>query len=539
MHPPPPFLKPATLNDVASSVFDSLRSLNAVCGPGNDAGAVALPSLDECFAQFGLIHRVVRTHGRVARIAREALQDAVEDGVIYLELRTTPKVAFSWAGRGLGTAGRLQRSDAGRSQGRTGSLALHPNRAALFLTAQDRPEDGMTAESYVRAVLEGFRQHAETRGSSASGDSECRGPGPDREARSVDNPLPRLATDAAGEPAPQLAPLSPCSSPRPRPATHACASPQLRPPTLTARLLLSIDRARSPDLALPTVELAGRLRQEGLPVAGIDLSGHPGTGTWADWLPALEAARKLGLPVTLHAGEVLNPIETRAMLSWRPERLGHMCCLDAGTEALLLGCAGAGCSEWGLVVTGRRPGSIPSPSLLCRPAPSLPPLPRPDTSLSPPSLLPLSLPSPSSSSPPVPAPPNPPAPIPGPPTPPPHNPSLTRAALPNPTAPRSGIPVELCLTSNLITRTVACIEDHHFGRLHAGGAVVVLCTDDAGLFQTSLSRELALAAQGFGLGRPALLELQLAAAGCAFLPGRARRALQARIRSLAGAMEVA
>jgi adenosine deaminase len=62
------------------------------------------------------------------------------------------------------------------------------------------------------------------------------------------------------------------------------------------------------------------------------------------------------------------------------------------------------------------------------------------------------------------------------------------------------------------------------------GHPVCLCTDDAGVFRTSLSRELALAGACFGLAPAALGALCSAAAGFAFLPPQERAELQARRR---------
>ncbi|KAG6554768.1 hypothetical protein Mapa_003787 [Marchantia paleacea] len=170
------------------------------------------------------------------------------------------------------------------------------------------------------------------------------------------------------------------------------------------RLLLSIDRRENAEAAMNTVQLAWDMRDRG--VAGVDLSGDPAIGNWETFLPALTWAKELGVPLTLHCGEVSNPKEVRAMLALQPSRLGHVCCLEE--------------AEW-------------------------------------------------------------------------------RALL------DSGIPVEICLTSNIRTESVSSMRDHHFAALYNAKHPVVLCTDDPGLFSTSLTLEFAIAATCFGLTNLELL----------------------------------
>jgi adenosine deaminase len=48
-------------------------------------------SLKQCFALFPLIHRLVNTREKVARVVTEVLEDYEHDNCMYLELRTTPR----------------------------------------------------------------------------------------------------------------------------------------------------------------------------------------------------------------------------------------------------------------------------------------------------------------------------------------------------------------------------------------------------------------------------------------------------------------
>ncbi|CAN1811027.1 N6-mAMP deaminase [Linum perenne] len=67
--------------------------------------------------------------------------------------------------------------------------------------------------------------------------------------------------------------------------------------------------------------------------------------------------------------------------------------------------------------------------------------------------------------------------------------------------------VEICLTSNIMTDTIPSLDIHHFADLYKAKHPMVLCTDDSGVFSTSLSKEYSLASSAFGLGRKELFKL--------------------------------
>jgi adenosine deaminase/aminodeoxyfutalosine deaminase len=60
------------------------------------------------------------------------------------------------------------------------------------------------------------------------------------------------------------------------------------------------------------------------------------------------------------------------------------------------------------------------------------------------------------------------------------------------------IPLEICITSNLVTGVVQRIEDHPVRRLFDAGVPIVLNSDDPAMFRCSLSTEYRLAAVKFG-----------------------------------------
>ncbi|XP_068668455.1 N6-mAMP deaminase isoform X2 [Aristolochia californica] len=88
------------------------------------------------------------------------------------------------------------------------------------------------------------------------------------------------------------------------------------------------------------------------------------------------------------------------------------------------------------------------------------------------------------------------------------------------------IPVEICLTSNVRTGCVPFINDHHFVDLYKTKHPIVLCTDDTGVFCTSLSHEYNLAASTFGLDKAEMAKLAADAVEFAFVDDGVKNALK-------------
>ncbi|XP_013406866.1 adenosine deaminase-like protein [Lingula anatina] len=69
------------------------------------------------------------------------------------------------------------------------------------------------------------------------------------------------------------------------------------------------------------------------------------------------------------------------------------------------------------------------------------------------------------------------------------------------------IPLELCLTSNIKGQTVAAYDNHHFKKWYDIGHPISVCTDDKGVFSTTLSEEYSILAQTFELSQEKLWDI--------------------------------
>ncbi|XP_023951072.2 adenosine deaminase-like protein isoform X2 [Bicyclus anynana] len=194
--------------------------------------------------------------------------------------------------------------------------------------------------------------------------------------------------------------------------------------TIISCLIISINRSSTHEDANIIADVAIEYHTK-YPdtVVGIELSGNPAVGKFQNFLPALDRARKAGLKVTLHCGEICNQQEVIEMLNFKPDRIGHGVCIHplfGGNDA-----------TW---------------ELLCK----------------------------------------------------------------------SQIPVEICLTSNVNTKSTQDYNSHHFKELYNAKVPVVICTDDKGVFATSLSQEYRICAETFGIEQSKLARLSLSACNYIF-----------------------
>ncbi|CAL1265343.1 unnamed protein product [Larinioides sclopetarius] len=198
----------------------------------------------------------------------------------------------------------------------------------------------------------------------------------------------------------------------------------------SVKLLLSIDRKRSPSCAQETLKIAEKYFSGSSSVIGIDLSGNPNSGDISHFLPYLEYAKKIGLKLAIHVSEVPgNFEEVESLLKLEPGRLGH------GTYLL------------------------------------------------------------------------------------PKKNSIIIVSL-------SIFILECCLTSNVISKTVSSYEDHHLTLLREMNYPYVLCTDDKGIFNTSLSNEYYLASKYYSLTKHDLFNLSYESIDYIFSPEREKKELK-------------
>eukprot|EP00049_Salpingoeca_infusionum_P027220 m.31151 g.31151 ORF g.31151 m.31151 type:complete len:389 (+) comp9376_c0_seq1:63-1229(+) len=260
-------------------------------------------TLDECFSLFPVIHQLLTTKDAIMKATRDVLREFKEDGVVYVELRTTPRA---------------------------------------------NPETGMTKEAYLDTVIEAMNA-----------------------------------------------------------ASHEYE--------ILAALVVSVDRSKSIEEAYENVQLA--IDYAGNGVVGVDLSGNPHVGEFKELMPPLIHARRAGLKLTLHTGEIDNQEESKLMLAMLPERVGHATFVNHRSKL----------------------------------------------------------------------------------------PCFRR------------IPVEVCLTSNLACKTVLSPEEHHLREIVDNGQLFVICTDDKGVFNCTLTGEYKRAFYECGIPLQTLAASCLAAVEYSFL----------------------
>ena len=93
------------------------------------------------------------------------------------------------------------------------------------------------------------------------------------------------------------------------------------------------------------------------------------------------------------------------------------------------------------------------------------------------------------------------------------------------------VALDLCPTSNVCLGVYPSLAEHPLRRLHNAGAVVTINSDDPALFGTTLTREVGLLADPFGLDVVAIDEILLNGVRHSFLPPPAKQRLEATYRA--------
>jgi len=96
---------------------------------------------------------------------------------------------------------------------------------------------------------------------------------------------------------------------------------------------------------------------------------------------------------------------------------------------------------------------------------------------------------------------------------------------------KNPIPLEICITSNVKTHSVSSYIDHHFKNFYKSYPIV-LCTDDRGVFSTSLSKEYAIVAKAFGISKEDLFQLAIHAIDFIFADEETKKKLRIKFEEI-------
>lgn len=91
------------------------------------------------------------------------------------------------------------------------------------------------------------------------------------------------------------------------------------------------------------------------------------------------------------------------------------------------------------------------------------------------------------------------------------------------------IPVEVCISSNVVTGCCSSLEEHPVRKLFDAGVLVTLNTDDPEMFHTSVNREYQIAQEVFGFNEAELRQLAENSFKASFLPEGRKRELIASV----------
>lgn len=179
--------------------------------------------------------------------------------------------------------------------------------------------------------------------------------------------------------------------------TEIISFDEINPNKIIVRMFFSIDRSRSVEQAEKTLELLEEFKANPIYsdyILGLDYSGNPYKNSFRDFEKIFSSARSKGFKIAIHVAETPGEEckqETREILQFKPDRLGHFNYFDENLLQLLL---------------------------------------------------------------------------------------------------KDRIPLEVCPSSNVCTIGLKSLKEHHFGVLFKENYPLSICTDDTGVFDTNLNKEM-------------------------------------------------